>query len=160
MLSGSVIHIWITSPLSNVVASPPVHHNLTNVIIKPANVCKRRGQKDWWITAHLPRPGDMRRIRLRENHLASAMISALTAASSSLSLMNVLTTWHPTKQRMGYSGCSGYTAQETDIRVKVSSSLSVYTLTDLFRRPQVLHSATSYIHTQCPSTTQMRPQPS
>jgi len=36
---------------------------------------------------HLPWPGDMRRVRLSEK------------------------SWRPTKQRMGYAGCSGYTAQ-------------------------------------------------
>jgi hypothetical protein len=65
---------------------------------------------------HLPWPGDMRRVRLSEK------------------------SWRPTKQRMGYAGCSGYTAQgwkktKGSALTKVRSSLSVYTLTDRFRRP-------------------------
>ena|SRR6266550_505838 len=60
---------------------------------------------------HLPWPGDMRRIRLSEK------------------------SWRPTKQRMGFVGCSGYTAQGWKKMkgpahtVKVRSSLSVYSAT-------------------------------
>ena len=123
---------------------------------------------------HCPSTMAWQYVQLSENHLANTMISVLTAVPSLLPLMNVLTTWHPTQQRIGYMGCSGYTVQgqkmmETDTRVQWHLQRWAHPYIPwltLFHRPQILHSGIQHListpsahlpPTLMPSPTRLQP---